>query len=125
MVLRFFDLLFAIFCIFFHFPVFVIVLIFGFFFSGKPLFLKQHVGLNKSPFTLIKFRTMVVGTKSVASQLASQSSITNFGLFLRRTKLDELPQLWNVLIGDMSLVVPRPNLFNQAELISEREQRNV
>lgn len=106
-------------------PLVIILAIIGLFDTGSPLFKQQRVGRNKKPFTLIKFRTMRPDTASVASHLADANAITKFGAFLRKTKLDELPQLWNVLKGDMSLVGPRPCLFNQEELIAEREERGV
>lgn len=106
-------------------PVLIFVTIAGYFDTGSPIFKQKRVGRHKQPFILIKFRTMSVETQSVASHLASTSSITKLGRFLRKTKIDELPQLINVLKGEMSLVGPRPNLFNQEELIAEREKRGV
>lgn len=125
MLLRFLDVLFSGFGLLFSIPVLLVLTIIGFFDTGSPVFRQVRVGRNKKPFTLVKFRTMRPDTASVASHLASASAITPFGGFLRKTKLDELPQLWNVLKGEMSLVGPRPCLFNQEELIAEREKRGV
>ena len=124
-MIRFFDFCFSFFGLLFLWPVGLVLYVIGLFDTGSPIFKQERVGKNQKPFNLYKFRTMKVGTQSVASHLASTASITPFGSFLRRTKLDELPQLWNVLWGDMSLVGPRPNLFNQTELITERESRGV
>ncbi|WP_286222877.1 sugar transferase [Marinobacter apostichopi] len=124
-MIRFLDVVFSLIGLIFGFPVLVMLYVLGLFDTGAPIFRQERVGRGKQPFTLVKFRTMKVDTASVASHLAPTASITRFGRFLRRTKLDELPQLWNVLKGEMSLVGPRPCLFNQEELISERESRGV
>ncbi len=125
LLVRFFDLLFSSVGLFICMPVLTVIYMIGLFDTGAPLFFQQRVGRNKKTFTLVKFRTMKVDTASVASHLASVSSITRFGHFLRRSKIDELPQLWNVLKGEMSLVGPRPCLLSQKELIEERTARGV
>lgn len=124
-MIRFFDIVFSLLGLIIGFPVLLLLALIGLFDTGSPIFRQVRVGRQQQPFTLVKFRTMVVDTASVATHLASAASITRFGRFLRRTKLDELPQLWNVLKGEMSLVGPRPGLFNQEELISERAKRGV
>lgn len=124
-MIRFFDFTIALLGLVCSSPILVALTFIGFFDTGSPIFRQERVGRDKKPFTLIKFRTMKVGTASVASHLASASSITLFGHFLRRTKLDELPQLWNVLKGEMSLVGPRPGLFIQKELTESRERLGV
>jgi len=124
-MIRLLDILLSLVGLVLGFPLFIILVIVGFFESGSPIFFQKRVGQFKNEFVLVKFRTMKIGTASVASHLSNTSSITAFGRFLRKTKLDELPQLWNVLIGDMSLVGPRPCLFNQHELIAERDKLGV
>lgn len=124
-MIRLLDLVFSVLGLVCGLPVLLAIYIIGHFDTGSPIFRQERVGRNKKPFVLVKFRTMSVDTVSVASHLASTSSITQLGGFLRRTKLDELPQLWNVLKGEMSLVGPRPGLFNQVELTEEREKLGV
>ena len=106
-------------------PLMAVAFVLGLFDTGSPIFLQTRVGRHQQPFTLIKFRTMKKDTASVGTHLASISSVTKLGGFLRKTKVDELPQLINVLFGQMSLVGPRPCLLNQEELVTEREQRSV
>lgn len=125
LVIRFLDFVCSLLGLICASPVLLVLIIIGLFDTGSPIFRQVRVGRHQQPFILIKFRTMRRETASVASHLASASDITPFGSFLRRSKLDELPQLWNVLKGEMSLVGPRPCLFNQEELINERASRNV
>lgn len=124
-MIRFFDFIFSLIGLVLLSPIIVVLVVIGFFDTGSPIFCQERVGKNKQPFNLYKFRSMHVDTKSVATHLANYSAVTKYGAFLRKSKLDELPQLWNVLLGDMSLVGPRPNLFNQVELIQERDSRGV
>jgi O-antigen biosynthesis protein WbqP len=124
-LIRILDFSFSLLGLIFVSPVLLVIYIVALFDTGSPVFQQERIGRNKKPFTLVKFRTMSVETASVASHLSSMASITKMGGFLRKTKLDELPQLWNVLIGEMSLVGPRPGLFNQEELTKAREGEGV
>lgn len=124
-MIRFFDILFSFIGLVLGMPVFLLLFIIGLIDNGSPLFFQKRLGRNKKPFTLIKFRTMKVNTSSMPTHMIDASSITTLGHFLRQTKLDEIPQLWNVLLGDMSLVGPRPCLSSQHELINARALRGV
>ncbi len=124
-MIRIFDLLFSFLGLIFLSPILIITLIVGWFVNGSPLFSQPRIGKYQRSFVLFKLRSMPVNTLSVATHLVKNTKITPFGRFLRNTKLDEIPQLYNVLKGDMSLVGPRPCLLNQKRLISERKKRGV
>lgn len=124
-MIRLLDIIFSFFFLIIFFPLLILIFFFGFLDNGFPIFVQKRVGLNLKNFTLIKFRTMRVGTLSAGTHLIDSSNITRLGYYLRKFKLDELPQLLNVLMGHMSLVGPRPCLPNQKRLIIERKKRGV
>ena len=106
-------------------PFIFLIAVILFFEHRKPFFVQTRVGKNQKPFRLVKFRSMSPKAANLPTHEISGDLITKTGMFIRATKLDELPQLWNVLKGEMSLVGPRPCLPIQEELIEEREQRKV
>jgi O-antigen biosynthesis protein WbqP len=125
---RFFDLSLAgIGCLLAALPIAIIALAVGMSSPGPVLYWSDRVGRDNRIFRMPKFRTMRLNTPAVATHLLSDPAayLTPTGSFLRKTSLDELPQLWSILKGDMSFVGPRPALFNQADLIALRTEYGV
>lgn len=124
-MLRIFDVLLSVIGLLLFFPLLVLLFFACFLDTGKPLFAQQRVGMNRIPYTIYKFRTMSLDTKDMPTHNVSVSKITSSGRFLRASKLDELPQLVNVLFGHMSFVGPRPCLLSQHEVIDARDRKGV
>jgi O-antigen biosynthesis protein WbqP len=127
-VKRFFDLILCIALIAITLlPMVVISLAVKLTSKGPVLYWSNRTGVGNKLFKMPKFRTMVVGTPSLATHLLNdpQVYLTPIGTFLRKNSLDELPQIWSILLGDMSFVGPRPALFNQDNLISLRTSKGV
>ncbi|MFA4910249.1 MAG: sugar transferase [Desulfobacteria bacterium] len=125
---RIFDVIMAVLLLgIFSLPMFLIALLVKFTSRGHVLYWSDRVGRNNSIFKMPKFRTMQIYAPAVATHMLESPDkyLTPIGSFMRRFSLDELPQLWSVLKGDMSFVGPRPALFNQDDLISLRTEKGV
>ncbi|NQW95218.1 MAG: sugar transferase [Polaromonas sp.] len=125
---RLFDLALALLAaVILLFPVIAVSLAVRFTSPGPALYWSDRVGRNNKLFKMPKFRSMRIGTPAVATHLLQDPAtyLTPIGSFLRKSSLDELPQLWSILVGDMSFVGPRPALFNQQDLIELRTQHGV
>ena len=121
---RFFDLLVSVTLIVFFMPLMLLISIFSYIVMGPPVLFRQlRPGLKGKLFTLYKFRSMLDIKDCPNELLEDQSRLTKFGKFLRKTSLDELPQLWNVVKGDMSLVGPRPLLVEYLSLYTAEQNR--
>ena len=125
---RLFDLVLALFAgIVLLLPIIIVSLLVRFTSPGPVLYWSDRVGRRNILFKMPKFRTMQIGTPAVATHLLADPHmyLTPIGSFLRKSSLDELPQLWSILAGDMSFVGPRPALFNQNDLIALRTECGV
>lgn len=125
---RFFDLCLSLFALLFLLlPILLVALMVRITSVGPVIYWSDRVGRNNKIFKMPKFRTMQIDTPAVATHLLANPDqfLTPIGSFLRKSSLDELPQLWSILRGDMSFVGPRPALFNQDDLIALRTQYGV
>lgn len=125
---RTFDVIFAVVALLTLFPLLALLAVLVMLTSNGPIFFSSNrVGRHNKIFKMFKFRSMHIDTPAVATHLLQKPDhwLTPIGSFLRRSSLDELPQLWNILKGDMSFVGPRPALFNQDELVALRTEFGV
>ncbi len=125
---KFLDFCLSISILFILFPLIFLISCLILFLDGYPvLYWSDRVGANNNIFKMPKFRTMKLGTPEVATNHLNDPKryMTRTGSFLRKTSLDELPQLWSILVGNMSFVGPRPALFNQYDLIHIRTEKNI
>src|SRR5690554_2453469 len=121
---RVFDIIVSVVALILLLPVFLVVMILVRIKLGSPIFFRQvRPGKDGKPFVMIKFRTMLDASDKEGNPLPDSERLTKFGAFLRSTSLDELPGLWNVLKGDMSLVGPRPLLMEYLPLYSAEQAR--
>jgi O-antigen biosynthesis protein WbqP len=125
---RTFDIIFSLFClIILIIPIIIISIFIKTLTPGKVIYWSERVGIKNKLFLMPKFRTMKEDAPEIATDKLKNPNdyITKLGKFLRKTSLDELPQIWNILKGDMSFVGPRPALYNQYDLIKMRTNRGI
>ena len=124
-MLRIYDVIFSLLGLIITLPIFLLFFLFSFYQEGSFIFKQKRVGYKNKTFYLLKIRTMKTTTKNIPTHELNKKTFYFYGSFLRKTKLDELPQLINVIKGEMSLVGPRPCLLTQTELINERNKFKI
>ena len=122
----FFDIFLSLNLFIFFLPIFIFISFFLLMFNGYPIFfIQKRIGANNQLFKIYKFRTLTVNTKNIETNKIKKFDYVVFGKFMRKYKIDEFPQLINVLKGDMSLVGPRPALYNQYNLKKKRTKKKI
>lgn len=124
-IIRIFDCSLAILGLIISMPLLIVLIIFAYVETGSPLYCQNRVGQGKKIYRIFKIRTMNVNVADQPTHLVTRDDITMFGRVIRKIKLDELPQLVNILLGDMSLVGPRPCLPSQKDVILQRDTRDI
>lgn len=123
---RLFDLLFSFFILVLLSPLLLLIsLVIKLYDGGSVIFKQERVGKDEIPYGLLKFRSMPENSSNLPSSIANQLSITPIGKFIRRTNIDEIPQFFNVLKGEMSVIGPRPSLISQTDVIELRKMKGI